>query len=712
MAPEVLESRPYDEKSDIWAIGCVAYEMCSLHRPYEALNTPALYIKILTGDRKELSLGYSSELRTVVDECMQGEANRRPTASDLLNKGHLRKQAIKLGSGVRLSVSKTSSIHQVSSETSVELSEAREQLLNMLPKTSEKRPETQSEDLALADVDEVGPEAGESECFNVMIDCETFASNQVWQSPEDAMEMDPEVCSPKTLWDQDHAEAGESLVLTATTVSSSNSVSRPLSCSISPEPRGRCFNWDDAGKIGTLTLSASIKLQNTKRSLTSLSCKTPSDEAILRDVLCDSPLTNVVQTMHEPLLASQNIEEPDIEPDIETYIEHDHKGIDENSVVNPWSDIVRESVDQQLTGLDPVDSAMCKWQRSLGFEVYLQRIGKGRYRCGDGKRVFCRINEKGNLVVRQGSKFVPIDEFFENVLQEKEKPSSRVRTVSEDMHAQASVNCAAADDALDAAVFSHFRALGAPMNIKQIGKGKYRYGRRRIFCRLTGDKRVMVRRNSDFIPLEDFLAANPQDEVVHIENPQGDEVEEDSDMCHAKDSIVVAQEELSPSTEECQDTECKDHELLNGVLKALQIKKRQLSLQLDETEARGRQTCEGLGHLWREACDMLESHLSDELIDEPQQLQVEKQLEQLLTQRSCNSVKRSPKAPLFLLCRRIHLQSEIEKCDLKLDEVLSMIQNAGIEPISVERPRRHSAMIQNAGVQPIQVEQPRRHSVM
>merc|ERR1719265_910343 len=123
MAPEVLEARPYGEKSDIWAVGCILYEICTLRRPFEALNTPALYVKILTGQRKEIPSGYSSEIRGIVDACMQGEERVRPTASNLLNEGSLREQAIKLGSGVRPR-SKSSQAIILSSEASLDAHEA------------------------------------------------------------------------------------------------------------------------------------------------------------------------------------------------------------------------------------------------------------------------------------------------------------------------------------------------------------------------------------------------------------------------------------------------------------------------------------------------------------------------------------------------------------------------------------------------------------
>ena len=38
LSPEMCEEKPYNDKSDIWALGCVLYELCTFKHPFEAKN--------------------------------------------------------------------------------------------------------------------------------------------------------------------------------------------------------------------------------------------------------------------------------------------------------------------------------------------------------------------------------------------------------------------------------------------------------------------------------------------------------------------------------------------------------------------------------------------------------------------------------------------------------------------------------------------------
>ncbi len=55
LSPELCEEKPYNHKSDIWSLGCVLYEMCTYHYPFEATNRMALMIKILKNKPKPIS---------------------------------------------------------------------------------------------------------------------------------------------------------------------------------------------------------------------------------------------------------------------------------------------------------------------------------------------------------------------------------------------------------------------------------------------------------------------------------------------------------------------------------------------------------------------------------------------------------------------------------------------------------------------------------
>jgi len=42
-SPEVWRDQPYDNKSDIWSLGCVLYEIITLNPPFTAPNLDKLY---------------------------------------------------------------------------------------------------------------------------------------------------------------------------------------------------------------------------------------------------------------------------------------------------------------------------------------------------------------------------------------------------------------------------------------------------------------------------------------------------------------------------------------------------------------------------------------------------------------------------------------------------------------------------------------------
>lgn len=47
MSPEVCENKPYTFKSDVWALGCVLFELCTLKHAFDANNLLGLIFKIM-----------------------------------------------------------------------------------------------------------------------------------------------------------------------------------------------------------------------------------------------------------------------------------------------------------------------------------------------------------------------------------------------------------------------------------------------------------------------------------------------------------------------------------------------------------------------------------------------------------------------------------------------------------------------------------------
>lgn len=42
-----VQGKAYDGKTDVWAIGCVLYEMCALKKAFDASNLGAITVKVM-----------------------------------------------------------------------------------------------------------------------------------------------------------------------------------------------------------------------------------------------------------------------------------------------------------------------------------------------------------------------------------------------------------------------------------------------------------------------------------------------------------------------------------------------------------------------------------------------------------------------------------------------------------------------------------------
>ena len=55
MAPEVLDGQPYNHRADLWSLGCVLYELCTLEKAFNDHSQIALMCAIAMGQYKPIT---------------------------------------------------------------------------------------------------------------------------------------------------------------------------------------------------------------------------------------------------------------------------------------------------------------------------------------------------------------------------------------------------------------------------------------------------------------------------------------------------------------------------------------------------------------------------------------------------------------------------------------------------------------------------------
>lgn len=85
MSPELAGNERYTSASDVWSLGCIIYELCTLEVPFNARSHIELFQKIRLGKFRAIPPVYSQELQKVIASCLQTNPNSRPTAAQLLD---------------------------------------------------------------------------------------------------------------------------------------------------------------------------------------------------------------------------------------------------------------------------------------------------------------------------------------------------------------------------------------------------------------------------------------------------------------------------------------------------------------------------------------------------------------------------------------------------------------------------------------------------
>jgi NIMA (never in mitosis gene a)-related kinase len=89
LSPEICQEKPYSFGSDVWALGCVLYEMAALKVPFDAQNLQALVQKIVRGPMPPVPTAYSAECRQLCWDLLHRDQTQRPTATDIIQRRYV-----------------------------------------------------------------------------------------------------------------------------------------------------------------------------------------------------------------------------------------------------------------------------------------------------------------------------------------------------------------------------------------------------------------------------------------------------------------------------------------------------------------------------------------------------------------------------------------------------------------------------------------------
>lgn len=86
MAPEVIFHNAYSEKSDVWELGVVLYELCAKQRPFSGYDRQQIKDAVMNACVQSLPIYYSSELEKFICSMLEPDPSVRSSVSTLL--GH------------------------------------------------------------------------------------------------------------------------------------------------------------------------------------------------------------------------------------------------------------------------------------------------------------------------------------------------------------------------------------------------------------------------------------------------------------------------------------------------------------------------------------------------------------------------------------------------------------------------------------------------
>ncbi|XP_062057052.1 serine/threonine-protein kinase Nek4 isoform X9 [Lepus europaeus] len=92
MSPELFSNKPYNYKSDVWALGCCVYEMATLKHAFNAKDMNSLVYRIIEGKLPPMPKDYSPELAELIRTMLSKRPDERPSVRSILRQPYIKRQ--------------------------------------------------------------------------------------------------------------------------------------------------------------------------------------------------------------------------------------------------------------------------------------------------------------------------------------------------------------------------------------------------------------------------------------------------------------------------------------------------------------------------------------------------------------------------------------------------------------------------------------------
>ncbi|XP_053152792.1 serine/threonine-protein kinase Nek4 isoform X2 [Hemicordylus capensis] len=92
MSPELFSNKPYNYKSDVWALGCCVYEMATLKHAFNAKDMNSLVYRIIEGKLPPMPQDYSIQLKELIRTMLNKKPEERPSVRSILRQPYIKHQ--------------------------------------------------------------------------------------------------------------------------------------------------------------------------------------------------------------------------------------------------------------------------------------------------------------------------------------------------------------------------------------------------------------------------------------------------------------------------------------------------------------------------------------------------------------------------------------------------------------------------------------------